>query len=207
MRDEELNVSDEVRGAFAESLVYSGRTAVRLAMAVLLLLSGVLQPANGQESAVIFDGETYVRKHSEKQSSGDRMVQFVREPETLENWTRAIGYYRFAAMGDDPARAARELRENVRAANPDAQSRLVVDPAAVEATVDFLTWPPDGRYMEFSVFRYARSADGRALVAFQFACRFRDATKGQAEQFGQSRLSWRNQAAAFDMARVRAALE
>jgi hypothetical protein len=177
----------------------------RLLLAALLLPPGVLQHAHGQVNAVVFDGETYVRMHSERQSSGDRVLRFLREAETLENWTRAIGYYRYATMGNDPLRAAYALRDIIKTANPDAQARILLHTVTTDAIVDFLTWPADGRYVEFNVVRYAKSADGNGLLAFQFSHRFRDARKDYAEQFKNNRLSWRSQAVDFDMAKVQAA--
>jgi hypothetical protein len=179
---------------------------VRLLIAGLLLLSGMLQPAYGQENAVIFDGERYARVHREKQSDGDRMVQFVREPETLENWTRSLAFYRYTTIGNDPARAAAELRDNVKAANPDTQARMIVHSETRDATVDFLTRARDGRYLEFNVMRYAMDSGGKGLVAFRFAHRFRGAAKELAEEFNKSQLSWRSQVMEFEMAKIQAAL-
>jgi hypothetical protein len=177
---------------------------IRLLAAALLLLPGVTTPAHGPLTAVVFDGETYVRVHAERQSSGNRIVQFLREPETFENWTQAIAYYRYATIGNDPTQAAYALRDSVRAANPDAQPRIVVHSVTRDAMVDFLTWPADGRYLEFTVVRYSRSTDGKGMVAFQFSQRFRDATKDDAEKFTKSRSSWKGHALEFDMWKVHA---
>jgi hypothetical protein len=178
----------------------------RLLIAGLLLLSGMLQPAYGQENTVIFDGERYARVHRESQSDGDRMVQFVREPETLENWTRSIAFYRYTTLGNDPAGAAAELRNSAKAANPDAQARMIVHSVTGDAVVDFLTRPRDGRYLEFNVMRYAQDAGGKGLVAMRFAYRFREARKELSGQFNESRLSWSNQVAEFEMAKILAVL-
>jgi hypothetical protein len=179
---------------------------VRLLIAGLLLLSGVLQPAYGQENTVIFDGERYARVHRERHSAGDRMVQFVREPETLENWTQSIAIYRYTTIGNDPTRAALELRDSVGAANPDARAHLIVHSVTHDATVDFLTRTADRRHLEFNVMRYAKDSSGNGLVAFRFAHRFRDAGQELSEQFSKNRLSWRSQAMEFDLAQILAAL-
>ena len=181
------------------------RIHTRLLAAALLILSGAPQPAPAQDS-VVFDGERYVRVHRERQSDGDRMLQFVREAETLENWTRSIAIYRYTRLGNDPARVALEMRDSVKAANPDAQARLIVDSVTRDAIVDFLTWPADGRYMEFNVMRYAKDTGGNGLVAFRFAHRFRDARKELSKEFNKNRLSWRGQVMEFDLAQIHAAL-
>ena len=75
-----------------------------------------------------------------------------------------------------------------------------------QVLIDFLTWPPDGRFMEFNVFRLARSADGKAVVSLQLAYRFRDATANGAENLKRVRDAWIRQATAFDMRNAHAAL-
>jgi hypothetical protein len=174
-------------------------------LAALLILSGAPQPAPAQDS-VVFDGERYARVHRERQSDGDRMVQFVREPETLENWTQSIAIYRYTTIGNDPTRAAVELRDSVKAANTDAQAHLIVHSVTRDATVDFLTRTADRRYLEFNVMRYAKDSGGNGLVALRFAHRFRDAGKELSAQFDKNRLSWRSQVMEFDLAQIYAAL-
>lgn len=174
-----------------------------LLAAALMLLAGALPPARAQDS-VVFDGERYIRMHRERQSPGDRMVQFVREPETLENWTQAIGYYRYRTKGNDPTRAAYELRDIVKAANPDAETGILLHTVTRDALIEFLTWPADGRHREFTVVRYSRSADGNGLVAFQFSHRFPGAMKDAVEHFDKKWVSWNSQALEFDIWKVHA---
>lgn len=177
----------------------------RLLAATLLLLAGALQPVLAQDS-VVFDGERYVRVHAERQSPGDRMAQFVPAAESLENWTRSIAIYRYTTLGNDPTRAAVELREAVKEANPDAQARLLVHSVTRDAMLDFLTWPPDGSYLELNVVRYAPDASGKGLVALRFVHRFRDARKELSEAFNDRRTSWKSQVLEFDMEKLAAAL-
>jgi len=182
------------------------RAHTRLLAAALLILCGAPQPAWAQVS-VVFDGERYLRMHRETQSPGDRMAQFVREFETLGDWTRSVAIYRYTTLGSDPTRAALELRDRLKEANPDAQSRLLVHSVTRDAIIDFLTWPPDGRYLELSVMRYAKDPGGKGLIAFRFTHRFQDARKEDAAQFTEKRLGWRNQVEAFDLVKGLTALE
>jgi hypothetical protein len=175
----------------------------RRLLAALSLLAGASQAASAQDS-IVFDGELYAKVHSERQSEGNRMVQYVREPETLGNWTRSIAFYRYTTIGNDPTRAAVELRERMAAANPGAQARLIVHSVTRDAIVDFLVRLPDNRYLEFNVVRYAKDSGGKGLVAFRFAHRLRDA--GKSEPFDKDRLSWRDQVVEFDLAQIYAVL-
>jgi hypothetical protein len=179
----------------------------RRLLAALLLLAGAPQPAPAQDNVVVFDGERYARVHRERQSDGARMAQFVREPETLEHWTRSVAIYRYTKLGDDPTRAALETRDSVMAANPDAQARLVIHSVTRDAILDFLTWPPDGSYLELNVMRYAKDAGGKGLLGFRFVHRFSNARKEDAKAFTARRLSWRDQVMEFELAKMRAALE
>lgn len=174
-------------------------------LTALLLLAGAPQAAPAQDS-VVFDGERYARVHRERQSDGDRMVQFVREPETLENWTRSIAFYRYTKIGNDPARAAAELRDSMKAASSGAQAHMTVHSVTRDAIVDFLTRPADRRYLEFNVMRYAKDSGGNGLVAFRFAHRFRDTGKELSGQFNERRHSWRGQVEQFDLAKILSAL-
>src|SRR5262245_56972751 len=177
----------------------------RLLATALLLLSGAPRLARAQQ-AIVFDGERYVRVHRERQTAGDQFVQFVRAAETLENWTQSIAIYRYTALGNDPTRAALDLRESVRAANPDAQARIVVHTVTEDAILDFLTWPPDGRHLEFNVMRYAKDGRGKGLVALRFVRRFNEARKELSGEFNERRLTWIGQVAEFDLITIHGVL-
>jgi hypothetical protein len=181
------------------------RSRRRLVAAALLLLAGALSTARAQDS-VVFDGERYIRMHREMQVPGDRMAQFVRPFENLGDWTRSVAIYRYTTLGDDPTRAALDLRDRLKEANPDAQSRLLVHSVTRDAIIDFLTWPPDGSYLELNVMRYAKHPGGKGLMAFRFTHRFRDARKEDAAQFTEKRLAWRSQVEEFDLTQDFAAL-
>jgi hypothetical protein len=60
--------------------------------------------------------------------------------------------------------------------------------------------------MEFNVFRFTKSGDGRAVVSLQFAHRFTDTSPEGQEKFKQLRQSWVNQAVGFDMNTLHLAL-
>ena len=155
---------------------------MRRLLALAAVLLSLLQFAGAQEIAVSIDGEPFSKKFIGRPPIGDKLVEFVRESESFDKWTKLVGF-RYQQL-----------------------SRIENDPTKAEAMIDFLTWPPDRAYMEFNVFRYAKSTDGKAVVSLQLAYRFTDVSAEGLERFTQLRASWINQAAAFDMNIVHATL-
>ena len=76
-------------------------------------------------------------------------------------------------MGDDPVAAVKMVGKVVIEANKDANFAIVENEKTGEAIIDFLTWAPESDVMEFNVFKYARAADGKGLVALQYAQRIK----------------------------------
>lgn len=187
----------------------SGDSIMRqVARLVLLLLLFAGQCAVAREPAPILDGEPFTKTFVGTPPNGDKLLEFVREHESFEEWTKLIGYryQQLPGIENDPRKMAAGIARAVKAANPQAQSRIAVNERTGEALVDFLTWPPDGRFMEFNIFRFSRSADGKAVISLQLAYRFRDKTANGAENLNRVRDAWIRQAAAFDMRNASIAL-
>ena len=175
----------------------------RILTLLLLLLLGN-PSALAQEFVVSIDGEPFTRRFVGNPPRGDKLVEFVRESESFERWTKLVGfrYQQMPHLENDPVKVALALAQKVKASNPKAQSSAIANKDNTEAIVDFVTWPPDGTFMEFNVFRYVRSEDGNAVVSLQLAHRFTDASAAGIEKFKSFRQSWLKQAAAFEMRHV-----
>jgi hypothetical protein len=172
-----------------------------------LLLSFLPTISLAQESLTL-DGEKFTKKMIATPPNGEKLIEFVRESESFENWTRLVGYryQKIPGAGNNPITVATGLAQSVKARRPGAQSSVIINKKSNEAIVDFLIRSADGAFMEFNVFRYVRSVDGNAVVSLQFALRFDDVSPQTAERFRKQRQSWIEQAAAFDMNIVSAAL-
>src|SRR5262245_47559907 len=181
---------------------------MRLRASLLLLLLFGIQFALAQGFVVSVDGEPFTKKFVGKPPGGDKLLEFVRESESFDKWTKLVGfrYQQLPALGNDPVKIAFALAQQVKASNPKAQSSVITNKDRTEAIVDFVTWPPDGKFMEFNVFRYVRSQDGKAVVSLQLAHRFSDTSPEGTERFRNLRQSWLKQAAAFEMREVHRAL-
>ncbi|MBT9552250.1 MAG: hypothetical protein IV088_15480 [Hydrogenophaga sp.] len=105
-------------------------------------------------------------------------------------------------LDNDPVAAALQLERVVMKANPQARTSVMSNEAKTDATIDFLTWSGDQANMEFNVFRYVKSPDGRGLVSLQVAHRFRASEPQLAETLRATRASWVKQVVQHDMKAV-----
>ena len=150
------------------------------------------------------DGEPFTKKLVTITSNGDRLIEFVRENETFEQWTKLVGYrsQQMPAIGNDPKKAAAAMALLVEAANPKAHVRVITDEKSDEVVVDFLTWSANRDFLEFNVFRYAKSTDAQAIVSVQLAYRFKDRSTEEVEKFKSVREAWLKHALTLDMRSV-----
>lgn len=176
---------------------------------VLFLLFALCQCALAEEVATTFDGESYAKKFIANSPNGDKLLEFVRESESFDNWTKLIGYryQQLPGLGNDPEKVAAAMAQAVKASNPQAQFQVIANKKTNEAIINFVTWSPDNKYTELNVFRYSKSVDGKALVSLQLACRLKvDASMEGIAKLWNIRSSWTNMAAEFDMKNVHSAL-
>jgi hypothetical protein len=180
----------------------------KFAFALLLLVSVVTQGAVS-EALFTVDDEAFTKKFVGAPPNGDKLIEFVRETESFESWTKLVGlrYQHLPGVGNDPKQVAAGMAQLVKARDPQSRSRTIANEKTNEALIDFLVRAPDGQFMEFNVFRYARSGDGNAVVSLQFAYRFTDVSGEGIERFKSLRDSWIRQAVAVDMASVVSTLE
>ena len=177
-----------------------------LTLLTLLFLS--LQSAVAQDTTITLDGEAFTEQFVIHPPSGNKHIEFVRKGETFKNWTKLVGfhYQQLPGFGNDPGKVGAGMAQIVKAYNASSQSRVIVNKQNSEALIDFLTWPPDAEFLEFNVIRYAKSADGKAVVSVQFSYRLTGNSALDIEQFRKIRASWIEQAEAFDINKVHAAL-
>lgn len=141
-----------------------------VAIAVLAWVS----VAHAEEPSVEFAGERYTlnfadQAQQEDGSPGDALAEFTLPGETVNEWSKLFAYHAYPEMGDDPVAAVKMVGKVVKETNKDANFAIVENEETGEAIIDFLTWAPESDVMEFNVFKYARAADGKGLVAMQYA--------------------------------------
>ena len=146
-------------------------SGARLAAVALLASLALLPVIALAQGAVTFDGERY-DKAFENRKGRVPVIEYVRPPERIENWTRLVAIRHFPQLSD-PKAAATDLARTVRQHNPQARFDLIAKDDGTEAMVDFITWAPGDERMEFNVHRYRKVPGTPGLVAYQFAWRFR----------------------------------
>lgn len=143
-------------------------------LTILAAFVACIALARAEAPSVEFDGSTYglaFENQGQPQNGqpGNSIAEFTLPGETVEDWSKLFAFHSFPTMGDDPLVAVEAVGEVVKQTNPDANFAIVEDKENGEAIIDFLTWAPGSDVMEFNVFKYARAADGRGLVAMQYA--------------------------------------
>jgi len=100
---------------------------------------------------------------------GDGVAEFTLPGETVEDWSKLFAFHAYPEMQVDAVTAVQAVGQAVKQNNKDANYAIVANDKTGEAIIDFLTWAPESDVMEFNVFKYAPAADGRGLVAMQYA--------------------------------------
>lgn len=143
-----------------------------LPLIIALLASYSL--ARADTPSVVFDDERYTLGFEDQATlpdgePGDGVAEFTLAGESVDNWSKLFAFHAYPEMGDDPVAAVQTLGKVVKENNKDANYAIITNDETGEAIIDFLTWAPESDVMEFNVFKYGRSPDGRGLIAMQFA--------------------------------------
>jgi hypothetical protein len=157
-------------------------------VAALTVVLVAISAAPKSHRNITFDDVTYSRQFVGNMNPGG-LAEYVRSGETVDNWTTLVAVRNFPKL-DDPSRAAAQLVETLKTSNPAARFQLLVKEDESEAMVDFITWPKDGAYSEFDVFRYLKRPGYAGLIAYQFAYRFTDTGPEATERIKQDRQRW-----------------
>lgn len=141
---------------------------------VLAALLASVSLARAEAPTVEFGGEQYTLNFEDQAvlpdgRPGDGLGEFTLAGETVEDWSKLFAYHAYPEMGDDPVAAVQLLGKIVKENNKDANYAIIENETTGEAIIDFLTWAPESPVMEFNVFKYARAANGKGLVAMQHA--------------------------------------
>ena len=143
-------------------------------LSLLAILLASVSLARADTPSVEFDGEHYTLAFEDQATlpngeAGDAIAEFTLAGETVNDWSKLFAFHAYPEMGDDPLAAVETVGKVVKETNKDANYAIVTNDKTGEAIIDFLTWAPESDVMEFNVFKYARAADGRGLVAMQYA--------------------------------------
>lgn len=168
----------------------------RILKVALLLL--IFQHAVAGEILPKVDGEVFGKRYIGKPGNGQFLVEFVRENESFESWTKLIGYryQQLPGIDNDPFKYASAMFRMAQGQDPRANPQILKNEQSNQAVVDYIIHAPDGKFVEHNVFRFWKSQDGKAIVSLQIARRF-DPPNPIVEELerpgmkvGERRFSW-----------------
>lgn len=172
------------------------------------------------ETAPMLEGEAFSTKLVGHPADGEKLIEFIRPTETPKNWTRLIAYrfQQIAVLENDPEKYAQAMAQLVKRGNPQANFHIEKNEKGDQAIIDYLTWPPDEKFMEFNVVRFWKAENGKGVASLQYRHRFVPprATPGnpanteevnrKAKEFHERRLAWGRAAAEADTREVETVL-
>lgn len=147
--------------------------------------------------------DRYVEAFEDSSGASDRFVEFTRPGESVETWTRLVTVHWFPNERGTPAQASQRLAALAEQRDSGANPLLSENATASEAMVHFVASAPGSNMAEVNAFKYALSADGRGLVALQYAVRF-VAGGTSPNEVRAARMRAATDVRSFDMALVRA---
>ena len=136
-------------------------------MIILASLRLAAETAPAEKKSIEYEGETYFLAHADA-TADQALEEYLREGETLENWTKMVSVRAFRSF-DDPKEIVRLFVAALKKQHPDAPYEAARIPETREIMLEFVTWPPDGSYAEINVWKFRKVSAG--VVAFQFALR------------------------------------
>ena len=148
------------------------------ALLLSLFLVAALVPANAEPMAFDFGGERYTvdyqaRVKQPDGTAGQGIAEFTLKGETVDNWTKLIGYHYYPEQVGTPSQAAANLGKYLKEINKDFTYALFNTKENDDAIIEFTTWEGNGEMIEFDVFKYARPEAGPGVIALQFAQRLK----------------------------------
>ena len=121
--------------------------------------------AASHSSGVMFDGENY-RLANNVSTPGEptsELREFIRPGETVDNYTKLVGFRMQKSGGLSPAEFTRGVLKAVSSKYPQARTNEITSDGD-SSTVEFLII--DGNQVEYDLFHYFRTSSGLASVQF-----------------------------------------
>ena len=148
-----------------------------------------------------FQGEHYEPVFSALNNRNDRFIEHTRPGDGIKRWKKLMVIHWYPNDTSAPDAATNNLAILAKRRNPAMEARLSENASADEAIVSFILTSADGRVSEVNVFKYARAAAGKGLVAIQYA--FRLPANRSASDLNRAREKAFSDLKHFDMGRVR----
>ena len=166
--------------------------------------------AQAAPTSVTLDGDALTKTFEAQAPDGDKLIEFIRESESFESWTKLVGYryQSIPRLGNDPLKTAWAMADLIKKTTSQPYVQVFDNKQTKHALLVFVAMYPAKRYVEQNVFRFWKSKDGKAVVSLQLAFRIQipKAENGQQpkgaerilKEISDRNKSWLDQAARFD---------
>ena len=146
---------------------------------LILAVFFIAQAAFAEEQTITFLGNTYNLAFSARGAGGGFYNEYVKNGQTVKNWNEIMVIHHFP-LAKSPLTEAKKLSSVITAIyakqNKKAPVALSYNDKKDSAIVDFVMPVLDEnknlKCLEFNVFKYEKSPDGRGLRAIQYSKRF-----------------------------------
>jgi hypothetical protein len=143
-----------------------------LALAMLIVAGSEIARSEGlaasEKKSVRFDGQTLLMAF-EQHSADESLEEFIPAGENIERWTHLAAIRQYQNL-HEPGPIVKMMAKRLKEKNPQAPFSIIENPTTGAVIIDFVTWPEDGSFAEFNIFKYSKRAGG-GLVAEQYALR------------------------------------
>jgi len=144
---------------------------------VLLALCGLASADQGEltKDTVEFAGKKLFFAF-EGNNPGETFREYIPAGQKLDSWTELASIRKYPELHSIPDFVGSMVR-SLKRTNPSAKSAILENEATGEVVLDFVTWPADGSFVEFNVWKFSESDHG-GILAVQYAVRNYDDPTG-----------------------------
>lgn len=126
------------------------------------------EPFLSTAKSLTFDGQT-LNLAWEGGTTEAPIREYIPAGENLEKWTHLASIREWVDL-NDPRELAAGTLETVKQTYPGAPHNMAENPDTGDTVIDFLVGPPDGSFVEYNIFKYAKRPGG-GTIAQQYAVR------------------------------------
>lgn len=137
-------------------------------LALFAVASQATEPSETKIHSVSFDGNVLVFAFEGK-TPGSSFQEFIPKGETLENWTKLVGVYRYPHV-DDPMKFAQKMARMTKHQYPLSQFAIISNENKGAVILDFVAYPRYLEFVEYNVWMFQKNGT-YGLIAYQYAVR------------------------------------
>lgn len=150
------------------NIPFALQLAAAITFNILVMARAAAEPTLSSAKSLTFDGQT-LNLAWEGGTADAPIREYIPAGENLEKWTHLASIREWVDL-NDPIELAAGTLETVKQTYPGAPHNMAENPDTGETVIDFLVGPPDGSFVEYNIFKYAKRPGG-GVIAQQYAVR------------------------------------